>query len=42
VQVEGFTHDGADAAWQRAMRHRDLWIECELEDPRRLTDAAAH
>lgn len=30
AQVEGVTPDGEDAAWRRALAHRDLWIKQEL------------
>jgi hypothetical protein len=35
VQVQGTTHDGEDEAFRRAQRHRDLWIEHELETIKR-------
>lgn len=36
VQVQGWAHESEADAWDRASRHRDLWIEQELEGIRRL------
>jgi len=40
VQVQGYTHEGEADAWHRAQRHRDLWIEEELEAIKRLDDGS--
>jgi hypothetical protein len=41
VQVMGYSLDGENDAWNRARRHRDLWIEQELEAIKRATDGSA-
>jgi hypothetical protein len=40
VQVEGITHEGEADAFARAQRHRDLWLEQEMEALRRFAEPA--
>ena len=36
VQVEGVSHESEDTAFRLAQRHRDVWLEGELDAIRRL------
>ena len=38
VQVQGVTHEGESAAFQRAQQHRYLWLEQELDAIKRQTE----